>query len=237
MRYVIDSIISLKWYEKLLWLVSVIGISVCFFTMGNSDYLTLAASLIGVSGLIFVAKGNVIGQVMTVIFGLLYAVVSFQYNYWSEVITYLGMTAPIAAAAIISWLKHPYNRGEVKVRAMKPREWVILVLLTAAVTVLFYFILTALNTPNIFFSTVSIATSFIAASLVLLRSEYYGIFYGLNDIVLIVLWILATMENINHLPMVLCFFIFLINDFYGFYNWQRIKTRQRESENGTEKLT
>lgn len=229
MKFLIESIVGLKWYEKLLWILSVCGITVCFFVMGNTDYLTLIASLIGVSGLIFVAKGNVIGQVMTVIFGLLYAIVSIQYRYWSEVITYLGMTAPIALAAVVSWIRHPYTKGEVRVRAMKPRDWIILSLLTIAVTIGFYFILVALHTPNILFSTISIATSFLAASLVLLRSEYYGIFYALNDIVLIVLWVLAAIDNLNYLPMVLCFFIFLINDLYGFYNWQRLKTKQKRS--------
>lgn len=228
MRFIIGSIAGLKWYEKLLWILSVIGIALCFFIFGNTDYLTLAASLVGVSGLIFVAKGNVIGQVMTVIFGLLYAVISIQYRYWSEVITYLGMTAPIALAAVVSWIRHPYTKGEVRVRAMKRRDWVILTILAAAVTGGFYFILRALGTPNLVFSTVSIATSFLAASLVLLRSEYYGSFYALNDVVLIVLWVLAAMENRNYLPMVLCFIIFLVNDLYGFYNWQRLKGRQKE---------
>lgn len=62
MRFILDSVIGLKWYEKLLWVVSVTGISICFFVTGNTDYITLVASLIGVSGLIFVAKGNAIGQ-------------------------------------------------------------------------------------------------------------------------------------------------------------------------------
>lgn len=228
MRFIIDSVIGLKWYEKLLWILSVTGISLCFFVTGNTDFITLIASLIGVSGLIFVAKGNVIGQVMTVIFGLLYAVVSVKYRYWSEVITYLGMTAPIALAAVVSWIRHPYSKGEVRIRAMKRRDSIALILLTAAVTVGFYFILTALNTPNIVFSTVSIATSFLGASLVLIRSEYYGVFYALNDIVLIVLWVLASIEDINYLPMVLCFVVFLINDLYGFYNWQRLKRKQNK---------
>lgn len=229
MKFMIESIVGLKWYEKLLWILSVSGITLCFFIMGNTDHLTLIASLIGVSGLIFVAKGNVIGQVMTVIFGLLYAIVSIEYRYWSEVITYLGMTAPIALAAVVSWIRHPYSKGEVKVRAMKRRDWIILIPLTMAVTVGFYFILSALRTPNILFSTISIATSFLAASLVLLRSEFYGIFYALNDMVLIVLWVLATIDNRNYLPMVLCFIIFLINDLYGFYNWQRLKKKQKRT--------
>ena len=69
MRFIRDSVRQLKIGEKLLWLFSVMGITLSFYIMRNTDYLTLIGSLIGVSALIFVAKGNVIGQVMTVIFG------------------------------------------------------------------------------------------------------------------------------------------------------------------------
>ncbi len=62
--------------------------------------------------------------------------------------------------------------------------------------------------------------------LTVLRSPYYALCYAVNDIVLIVLWVLATIIEIGYLPMVICFMIFLINDLYGFANWKRMKTRQ-----------
>lgn len=230
MKCIYDSIKELKLYEIILWAVSVVSITVSFLLSGTVDALTLISSLIGVTALIFVAKGNVIGQILTVVFGIFYAIVSIEYHYWSEVITYLGMTAPIAFAAVITWIRHPYKRGEVEVRPMRRKDWIILILSAVPITMGFYFILRALNTPNIVFSTISIATSFLASSLVMLRSQYYGIFYGLNDIVLIVLWVLASIESIRYLPMVLCFVIFLINDLYGFYNWRKIKNRQNQKK-------
>ena len=48
--------------EKLLWLCSAIGIITAFLAFDRVDYITLAASLIGVTSLIFNAKGNPIGQ-------------------------------------------------------------------------------------------------------------------------------------------------------------------------------
>ena len=73
-------------------------------------------------------------------------------------------------------------------------------LLALVVTVLFYFILKALNTANLFFSTLSITTSFVASYLTFLRSPYYAIGYSANDVVLIILWILASVEDISYLP-------------------------------------
>ena len=97
---IFESIKRLKWYEKLIWLVSVLVICISFFIFRNKEYITLTASLIGVTALIFVAKGDVLGQFLTVVFAVFYAIVSYKFRYWGEMITYLGMTAPIAAGTV-----------------------------------------------------------------------------------------------------------------------------------------
>ncbi len=227
--YFVHALNRLRWYEKLLWGISVCVIIVPFYVFHSDDYLNLTASLIGVSALIFVAKGDIIGQIGSVIFSVFYAIVSFHFRYWGEMITYLFMTAPIAAGAVYTWFKNPYAKGEVRIRHLKVSEWGILCVLTVIATFVFGWILRVLNTPNLFFSTLSIATSFLAASLVLLRSEYYGLAYAANDLVLIVLWILATKVQWNYFPMVLCFAMFFINDVYGFYNWKRLKNKQLDN--------
>lgn len=214
-------------FEFTLWFTSVICIIISFLFSGNKDYLTLIASLIGVTALIFIAKGYVIGQVLTVLFACFYGIISFFFRYYGEMITYLFMTAPIAVFSIISWLRHPYEGSkEVKVSNLTKQQLFILISLAIIVTTIFYFILAALNNANLLFSTISVTTSFIASYLTFLRSPYYAIGYAANDIVLIVLWILATIENLSYLPMIVCFLLFLINDIYGFYSWQQMKKRQ-----------
>lgn len=223
---IIDSIKRMKWYEVMLWGISVLAILISFFLFKNHQYTTLIASLIGVTALIFVAKGDVLGQVLTVVFAFVYAVVSYRFRYWGEMITYLGMTAPIAVMAVITWIKNPYKRGEVKVRHTTPKLWTGLIAAALIVTFIFYFILRYFDTPNLVVSTISITTSFLAATLTMLRSPYYALFYAANDVVLIVLWMMATATDISYLPMVICFVMFLLNDLYGYVNWQRMKRRQ-----------
>lgn len=94
---------------------------------------------------------------------------------------------------------------------------------------IFYFVLSAFNTANIAFSTLSVTTSFIAVYLTFRRSPYYAIGYAANDIVLIILWTLATLEDISCLSVVVCFIVFLVNDVYGFISWRKIEKRQAEN--------
>lgn len=214
--------------EIQLWSISVILIFVSFVIFDRESILTLIASLIGVTSLIFNAKGNPFGQFLMVVFSVLYGIISFTFSYYGEMITYLGMTAPMAVFALISWIKNPYdgNKAEVKVNRLKKKEIVFMLLLTAVITFIFYFILAASNTANLIPSTISVTTSFLAVYLTFRRSAFYAAAYAANDVVLITLWLMAALSNIAYLSVVICFVIFLINDVYGFINWSKMQKRQ-----------
>lgn len=218
--------------EILLWSCSVLLIIVSFCVFDRRNYLTLASSLIGVTSLIFTAKGNPIGQILMIVFSLLYGYISFVFTYYGEMLTYLCMTMPMAIFALISWLKNPYkkNKAEVKVNRLKKGEPVFMWIATAIITLIFYFILSAFQTKNIIPSTISVTTSFLAVYLTFRRNPFYAIGYAANDIVLIVLWILATIENTSYLSVVVCFVTFLANDIYGFISWQKMAKKQAENE-------
>ena len=214
--------------EIILWCSSLTLILTSFFIFDRENILTLIASLIGVTSLILCAKGNPLGQALIIAFAVLYGIISFTCSYYGEMITYLGMTAPMAIVALISWLKNPYNgkMSEVKISRLKQSDILLMLMLTAAVTVIFYFILKAFNTANLLPSTLSVTTSFIAVYLTSKRSIYFTAAYAANDIVLIILWILASVQDISYLSVVICFAVFLANDIYGFINWSKMRKRQ-----------
>lgn len=216
-------------FERILWLVSAAVIIIAFAVSGGGDALTLIASLIGVTALIFVAKGYVLGQILTVVFAVFYGIISFLFTYYGEMLTYLCMTAPIAIATTVEWIRNPYKgTKEVAVSRITAKQIAAMSLAALAATAVFGYALYLLGNANLVFSILSITTSFVASWLTLLRSPYYAIAYALNDIVLIVLWTLATTESLSYLPMVLCFVMFFLNDMYGFYNWRRMAKRQKE---------
>ena len=223
---------SLSKFERALWTISLIVVALSFLLAPDKDYLSLIASLIGVTALIFVSKGYVFGQILTVIFSLFYGIISYHFAYYGEMITYLFMTSPMAIMATIEWYKNPYKKTkEVKVNKVSKRQISVMLILAVCVTMIFYFVLRAIGNANLFFSTLSITTSFVASYLTYLRSPYYALAYSLNDIVLIVLWIMASVENVAYIPMIFCFVMFLVNDIYGFLNWKKMMIKP-EKQNG-----
>jgi len=218
----------LKKQDYIVWIISLITVGASNICARQVTAATLVGTLVGVTALIFVAKGNVWGQILSVIFCITYAITSYTFRYYGEMITYLFMSLPAAVMSIITWLRHPYEEGrsEVKIHRLNKAQILMMILLTVLATIAFYFILKALNTANLFFSTVSITTSFLASYLMFYRNSYYAVAYGVNDIVLIILWILATMENFSYFPMIICFVMFLVNDLYAFVNWKLREEKQ-----------
>lgn len=220
-------------FELILWFFSVTVITIVFFISKKDNYLSLVASIIGATALIFNAKGNPIGQALIIVFGILYSIISYEQAYYGEMITYAGMTVPMAIIALISWIKHPYNgnRSEVKINNIAKKEYLFVIILTVVITVAFFFILRALNTANLIPSTISVATSFIAVYFSFRRSPLYAIGYTLNDIILIILWVLASIKDSSYISVVICFAVFLFNDFYAFICWQKRMKKQSIKEN------
>lgn len=208
--------------DRALWIGSMIIVLLSNLFSPQFDALITIAALIGITSLILGAKGNVWAQVLMVIFSILYGIISYRFHYWGEMITYLGMTMPMAAWSAVVWARNPSkNAGEVAVSPMTGRKWALLTGVTVIVTAVFCLILKAFDTPNIIFGTLSVTTSFMAAALTLLRSSYYPLLYAANDLILIVLWILAAIADPVYLPVIINFVIFFINDFYGFVSWRK----------------
>lgn len=214
--------------EWWLWSISMLIVTVSNLVGGSFDVLTLAATWVGITSLIFAAKGNVWAQFLMVAFSILYGIISFRFRYWGEMITYLGMTLPMAVWSAVTWLRNPSagSKSEVAIRRLEKKHFLFLLVLSIVVIGAFYFILRWLETPNIVFSTLSVTTSFLAASLTMLRSSYYALGYAANDLVLIVLWGLAAAKDPVYIPVIINFMIFFMNDMYGFISWKKRERTQ-----------
>ena len=218
--------------EMMLWSVSTALIAAAFYIFGGNGFLALIASIIGVTSILLNAKGNPMGQLLMIIFSLLYGIISYSFSYYGEMITYLGMTMPMAVFAFITWLTHPYkgNRSEVQVNSLTKQEIRMVFLFAVVVTAVFYQILKYFHTANLIPSTISVTTSFLAVYLTFRRSEYFSLAYAANDIILIALWALASLYDQRYIAVAVCFTAFLLNDMYGFVSWQRMKVKQNKGK-------
>ena len=218
--------------EILLWIISMSIITGSFIIFDRTNFLALTASLIGSTAIIINAKGNPFGQFMMIIFSIIYGIISYRFSYYGEMITYMAMSGPMAVFSFISWIRNPYeeSKSEVKVNKIEQKEIIFMLILSAFVTVIFYFILKHFGTANLIPSTFSITTSFIAVYLTFRRSAFFSLAYAVNDVILILLWTLATVSDVSYISVLICFIVFLANDIYAFTSWKKMEIRQNKKD-------
>lgn len=127
---------SLSRKEWAIWIGSLIIVAVSNIISSNIDWLTLIAALVGVTSLIFAAKGNVWAQILMILFSILYGIIFYRFRYWGEMITYLGMSMPMAIWSTITWLKNPSkeNKNEVAIQRLKWKHIAALMFFSIIVT-------------------------------------------------------------------------------------------------------
>lgn len=224
-------------FEWALWLISIaaVGISaaVSFSLFPDTiDWLTLAASLIGVTSLVFLSKADVWGQILSIAFNVTYALAALNNRFFGETIIYFCLHLPIAVFTLTVWLRNRFKKEDtvIKIAKTSPVKTIIVCFIGAAVTVGAIFLLRYLDTDSLALSTVSVFTSFVALSLMVLRSPYYALVYAANDVVLIILWTISAVASPANAVMVACFIAYLANDLYALYNWRRIRRAQKTAE-------
>ena len=221
--------LSLTPFEVGLWVFSVTVSLISYVLSPENGFLNFITSVIGVTAILFVAKGRLLGQILSAVFSLLYGYISLKYRYYGEFITYMGMTFPMAVLSLIQWLRHPYagKKDEVEMDRLRPGEWRWIAAFAVAVTAVFFFLLRALGTANLIPGTVSVTTSFVASYLTYRRNPWLSVWYAANDVVLIVLWVLASLQDRSYLSVVMCFAVFLVNDLYCFISLRSMARKQR----------
>ena len=219
----------ITWQETILLIIELAIPLVLYFVFKCDDYQNLLGAQLGIISIFFLAKASLIGIVLSLLFSLFYAITSLNFQYYGEAIIYFAFMIPLGIISGVIWFINRFKgTTEVAILSTKKSDFIIGPIASVTLTFGLFWLLRYLGTENIITSTLSLFTSFLALYFQIKRSRFTQLFYAANDIVLITLWILATIEDISYVPIVSCFAFLLVNDLYGFFNWTRIKKRQDE---------
>lgn len=191
----------------------------------DCGFLETIVPFIGFFSAINQAKGNVIGQMFGVFLAILYSIMSYNNQYYGEVIIYLLVILPLYISGIYTWLKNKDNKSEkVKQNTLGKKEWYSLIFINLFLFISLYFLLKYFNTSNLLVSTISMNINLTATYLLVRRSRYSFLFYLINAFILLTLWGIPLLNgNIELLPMVFNAMLLLANNLYGLYSWTKNK--------------
>ncbi len=229
MKGFVDFFKKLKWYEYaylILFNLTILVLGIIF----KSSALVIISSILGILMVFFLGKGKLLGNIIGIVQGVTYIIISYFNQFYGEAIICGAVTLPIYIFAIISWAKNQ-NKDDRVVQvnnSITIKEILIVFAVLAVYFVGVYFMLRAFNTANLVISTISAVLGTLAGYLVIRRSEYNFICYMLNNIIAITLWLtlVITKNDLAYISTVVQYCMFFFLNLMGTINWIKIKRVQ-----------
>lgn len=200
------------------------------FFQADRSVFSVFTSMIGILGVILIAKGDVVSHYVYIVFSILYSLMSIATHYYGEAIIYLFVMIPFHISSIISWKKNISDTPrEVEVQRSDWKKSALIAVCFALLSIPFYYLLKYLSTDNVVISTLSLTTSCFAGYLMFKRSRFFSAVFAADDIFLLLLWgIKIYMGEYQFIPTLINVVVLTVNDTYSFWCWSKRYLKQKK---------
>jgi len=204
-------------------ILSVIGFTTYFAIVNKEDNLIyiLVDALAAISGIFCVvlcAKGKKSQYYWGFINILGYVIVAWLHKYYGEVMLNAIYYLPLQFIGYYIWNKNMNSEiGDVKGKKLSLKNSTILLIVTGIGIILYQWLLEHLGGRHPLLDSASTVISIIANMLMVLRYREQWLLWIVIDIITVVMWL-----KVQDYIMVTMWAVYLVNAFYGYYNWSKI---------------
>lgn len=205
---------------EVIWLGIFLAMQVGVYAYQPDSLLAMIAGVSGLVCVVLVSKGKVSNYFFGLIFAYTYFYASWQNNYIGEMNSVLYVYLPAQFIGFFIWQanmqKDQQGGTAVKVRALSPKGWGILLATLAVCSFLFIQILNAAGGSSTTLDGTTTIITFAAQLLMILRFREQWVLWIALNILSIALW--------WQTPSILVMYVgYLLNSLYGLYNWTKLQ--------------
>jgi nicotinamide mononucleotide transporter len=211
-----------NWFE---WgmIIAVIGFTIYFSVISEGVSLTYLiidgiAAISGIFCVVLCAKGRKSQYIWGLLNVIGYVIIAFLNKYYGEVMLNALYYLPSQFIGYYLWNKNSnLDNGDVKGKKLTIKQSIILVSLITVGVFGYKLVLDYLGGAGTLLDSASTVTSIVANALMMMRYREQWLLWIIIDAITVVMWLL-----VGDFIMVTMWAVYLINAFYGYYNWTKI---------------
>lgn len=218
--------------DLILILVGIVTVTISGILFGSKWYI-IVSTLLGLLCVFTQAKGKISTQFIGIAYFCFYIFISYTQKYYGEALLYLIIMLPMYIYGVIHWLANRDKKNNVVlVRSNLPKkEWLISGLCFVEVAVGVFFLLKALNTSQLWISTLSFVSMLPAVYLLMRRCKWNQVAFLINDFIVPILWLFLVIQgDLSFLPMCIYHIFQITYDVYGLIEWIKLENKQKEQK-------
>lgn len=204
-----------------IWLV--ISVTAVFIaaSLFKDSKIAVIASVCGIFSSVLTGKGKLSAYFVGGVSRVLYAIVAFPAHLYGEVMLNLLYFVPMEFYGIYVWYKNmDFETHEVQKKSMKGKQFAILLVIIAAVTVVFGFFLKYLGGVLPFVDSFTNVISVIAMLVTIKRYRQTWILWMVVNAVSIVMWIYTFANGTGSIAILLMWIIYFSNSLIMYLKWK-----------------
>ena len=211
-----------NWFEWSM-IIAVIGFTIYFSLISEGVSLTYLiidgiAAISGIFCVVLCAKGRKSQYIWGFLNVLGYVIIAFINKYYGEVMLNALYYLPSQFIGYYLWNKNSNEEnGDVKGKKLNLVQSLILVGFIAVGVFGYKLVLDYLGGTGTLLDSASTVTSVVANALMMMRYREQWLLWIIIDAITVVMWLL-----VGDFIMVTMWAVYLINAFYGYYNWTKI---------------
>lgn len=215
----------IKQFNLFEWgmILSVIGFTIYFSIISNDNrlwYLLIdgLAAISGIFCVVLCAKGKK-SQYIWGLFNVIgYVVIACINKYYGEVMLNALYYLPSQFIGYYLWNRHINTETEdVEGKKLTLKQSLIFLLIVGVGVIAYKFVLDLLGGDKTLLDSSSTVFSIFANALMLMRYREQWLLWIIIDIITVIMWFLA-----KDFVMVTMWSVYLVNAFYGYYNWTKM---------------
>ncbi len=215
---------------EIIYLVASLAI-ITTLSVNKDSIIAIIAALTGCLAAIFTGKAKLGAFFFGFINSILYAYISYKYQYYGEVMVKLFVFIPLNIIGFFSWKRHFDNYyNETTKRRLPLKAAILLLIFTTIVTVIYGFILRELDGALPFVDGVTTILATVALVLCVKRFCEHWILWIITNCINIYLWVAPFLAGTGKPIAVLLMWIFyLINSIVMYVRWLRLVKNMQEN--------
>lgn len=230
MNYLKNYFADWNLYEKLWLLISTVTILALSYYWKDSA-IGVIASITGIWCVVLVAKGRISNYFFGVVNVLAYAYVAYSWQYYGEVMLNVLYYFPMNFVGLYVWTRaknrKKNNKDAVNVKFLSNKGRIFWSIVSAFAIVVYGLILKEMGGSLPFVDSTSTVLSVVAMILMVQLYMEQWVLWIVVNIVSIIMWAVVMAQGGNDIAVLLMWTAFLINAFYGLYNWIKLYKEQK----------
>lgn len=195
----------------------------------EAGVIDIAASVVACVAAVFFAKAKIEAYFLSFLMAVFYSISMFGLGLYGEVLIQLAIVFPLELFGVICWFRsRKKGKGKtIEIKRTSNREITLLVLSQVVMGVGYFYLLRAFGTAELIVSTIAVVTAVIGNYLMARRSHFGTGGLLLNSMSQVALASIMVSHGFTAaVPMLVMAIMFCVIDFYGMFNWARLRRRQ-----------